>query len=211
MFKNWHFWTTYPILSVHVVIECPLTSKQSGRLFQIFLAFSEYLNSIWIPYARHYKPRLIFFFTQFSLQLRLILQTIYVLKTEILHFLSLKSAAYKRERLQNKSGLWWRAYGIRFISNGPDHEIVSTVSEWWSWRWLALSAHARALCMPTGGCAAKARRRRGGCVSGARRCAGRWATIKYIWPFLAPRSCSCLEENSKSQRTIGGRVMIIWL
>ena len=34
----------YPILPVHVVIECPLTSKQSGRLFQIFLAFSEYLN-----------------------------------------------------------------------------------------------------------------------------------------------------------------------
>merc|ERR1740129_2595189 len=50
---------------------------------------------IYLPYARHYKPRLIFFFTQFSLQLRLILQTIYVLKTEILHFLSLKSAAYK--------------------------------------------------------------------------------------------------------------------
>ena len=65
-----------------------------------------------IPYARHYKPWLIFFFTQFSLQLRLILQTIYVLKTEILHFLSLKSAAYKRERLQIESGLWWREYGI---------------------------------------------------------------------------------------------------
>ena len=38
------------------------------------------------------------FFTQFSLWLRLILQAIYVLKMEILHFLSLKSAAYKRER-----------------------------------------------------------------------------------------------------------------
>ena len=34
-----------------------------------------------------------------------VLQTIYVLKTEILHFLSLKSAAYKRERHQIKSGL----------------------------------------------------------------------------------------------------------
>ena len=64
-----------------------------------------------IPYARHYKPWLIFFFTKFSLQLRLILQTIYVLKREILHFLSSKSAAYKRERLQIKSSLWWRAYG----------------------------------------------------------------------------------------------------
>ena len=32
-------------------------------------------------------------------------QTIYVLKTEILHFSSLKSADYKRERLQIKSGL----------------------------------------------------------------------------------------------------------
>ena len=58
-----------------------------------------------LPYARHYKPRLVFFFTQFSIQLRLILQTIYVLKTEILHFLSQKSAAYKRERLQIESGL----------------------------------------------------------------------------------------------------------
>ena len=29
---------------------------------------------------------------------------------EILHFLSLKSAAYKQERLQIESGLWWRAY-----------------------------------------------------------------------------------------------------
>ena len=31
---------------------------------------------------------------------------------EILHFLSSKFAVYKRERLQIKSGLWWRAYGI---------------------------------------------------------------------------------------------------
>ena len=72
--------------------------------------------SKYIPYARHYKPRLISFFTQFSLQLQLILQTISVLKTEILHFLSLKSAAYKREWLQIESGLWWRVYGS--ICNG---------------------------------------------------------------------------------------------
>ena len=37
-------------------------------------------------YAPHYKPRLVFFFTQISLQLRLILQTIYVPKMEILCF-----------------------------------------------------------------------------------------------------------------------------
>ena len=59
----------------------------------------------YVPYARHYKPRLVFFFTQFSLWLRLMLQTSYVLKTEILQFLSLKSAAYKQERLQIESGL----------------------------------------------------------------------------------------------------------
>ena len=40
----------------------------------------------------------LYFFIEFSLWLRLILQTIYVLKMEILHFLSSKSAAYKRER-----------------------------------------------------------------------------------------------------------------
>ena len=75
--------------------------------------FWEFGIPVWfqLPYTRHYKPRLVFFFTQFSIQLRLILQTIYVLKTEILHFLSIKSAAYKRERLQIESGLWWRAYG----------------------------------------------------------------------------------------------------
>ena len=48
---------------------------------------------------------LYFFFTQFSLWLRLILQTVYVLKMEILHFLSSKSAADKREQLQIESGL----------------------------------------------------------------------------------------------------------
>ena len=41
-------------------------------------------------------------------------QTSYVLKTASLPFLSLKSAAYKQERLQIESGLWWRAYGNCF-------------------------------------------------------------------------------------------------
>ena len=46
---------------------------------------------------------LYFFFTQFSLQLRLILQTIYVLKTDILHFLS------QNPRLINKTGFKLKA------------------------------------------------------------------------------------------------------
>ena len=76
------------------------------------------LHYLCIPYARHYKPRLVYFFYPISLCLRLILQTIYVLKMEILHFLSLKSAAYKRERLQIVSGLWWRAYGMQSWIHG---------------------------------------------------------------------------------------------
>ena len=39
-----------------------------------------YSELIFVPYARHYKPRLVFIFTHFSLRLRLIIQTIYVLK-----------------------------------------------------------------------------------------------------------------------------------
>ena len=44
------------------------------------------------------------FLPPFYIEERFILQTIYVLKTEILHFLSLKSAVYTRERLLIKSG-----------------------------------------------------------------------------------------------------------
>ena len=45
---------------------------------------------------------------------------------EILHFLSSKSAAYKREQLQIKSGLWWRAYGIYFHNaSQSDQESIS--------------------------------------------------------------------------------------
>ena len=40
-----------------------------------------------------------------SLHVHIILQTIYVLKREILQFLGLKPAVYNRERLQIKSGL----------------------------------------------------------------------------------------------------------
>ena len=57
-----------------------------------------------VPLVMVYRTRAIisrglYFFIEFSLWLRLILQTIYVLKMEILHFLSSKSAAYKQERL----------------------------------------------------------------------------------------------------------------
>mgnify|MGYP001448745966 FL=1 len=38
---------------------------------------------------------------------------------EILHFLSSKSAAYKQERLQIESGLWWRAYGTLIYDLNP--------------------------------------------------------------------------------------------
>ena len=58
-----------------------------------------------IPYARHYNPRFVLFLAHFSFSLRFILQTTYVLKTKILHFLSLKSAVYIRERFLIKSGL----------------------------------------------------------------------------------------------------------
>ena len=51
-----------------------------------------------IPYARHYKPRLVYFFTPFP-------KTIYLLWPLAL------CMACIQERLLIKSGLWWRAYG----------------------------------------------------------------------------------------------------
>ena len=51
-----------------------------------------------IPYARHYKPRLVYFFTPFP-------TTIYVLWPLAL------CMACIQERLLIKSGLWWRGYG----------------------------------------------------------------------------------------------------
>ena len=83
---------------------------------------------------RHYKPRLVYFFTQFSLWLRLILQTIYVLKMEILHFSSSKSAAYKQERLQIESGLWWRTYGNFFQISYTDFGLHYPRNEALTWR-----------------------------------------------------------------------------
>ena len=53
----------------------------------------------WIPYARHCKPRLVHFFTQFP-------KTICVLWPLVL------CMACIQEQLLIKNGLWWRAYGI---------------------------------------------------------------------------------------------------
>ena len=58
-----------------------------------------------IPYARHYNPRFVYFLPHFYIEVRFILQTTYVLKMDILHFLSLKSAVYNWERFQIESGL----------------------------------------------------------------------------------------------------------
>jgi hypothetical protein len=59
----------------------------------------------YIPYACHYNPRFVHFLPPFYFEVRFILQTIYVLKTKILHFKGLKSAVYTQERLLIKSGL----------------------------------------------------------------------------------------------------------
>ena len=61
-----------------------------------------------VPHARHYNPRLVFFyliFTAVYIVERLVLQTIYVLNKEILHFLGLKSVVYNQERFQIKNRL----------------------------------------------------------------------------------------------------------
>ena len=53
----------------------------------------------WRPYARHYSPRSVFFLPPFYIEERFILQTKYVLKMGIVHFLSLKSAGYSGARM----------------------------------------------------------------------------------------------------------------
>ena len=75
----------------------------------------EKCESKWIPYARHYNPRFVLFLPHFSFSLWFILQTIYVVKVKVLHFLSLKFMVYTRERLLIKSGLQCRAYCIYYF------------------------------------------------------------------------------------------------
>ena len=54
---------------------------------------------VWLPYARHYKQRLVYFFTPFP-------KTIYILWALAL------CMACIQEQLLIKSSLWWRAYGM---------------------------------------------------------------------------------------------------
>ena len=56
----------------------------------------------------HYKPRLVFFFYPFFT--KAVAYTADNLCSKQGNVV-LKSVAYKRERLQIKSGLWWRVYG----------------------------------------------------------------------------------------------------
>ena len=73
---------------------------------KVIASFDPFLNNFfYTPYARHYNPRFVYFLTHFYIEVRFILQTTYGLKTEILHFLSLKSEVYIQERLLIKSGL----------------------------------------------------------------------------------------------------------
>ena len=60
-----------------------------------------------LPYTHHYNPRFVYFLPHFYIEERFILQTTYVLKTEILRFLSLKSAVYTQDRLLIKSGTYF--------------------------------------------------------------------------------------------------------
>ena len=74
------------------------------RLLPYFTGMMQPLSIFRIPYARHYKPRLVqlfftTFFTAVHIVVGLILQTIYVLNKEILQFLGLKSAVYNQERV----------------------------------------------------------------------------------------------------------------
>ena len=62
------------------------------RTFSLVRRFGSEKSNI--PYARHYNPRFVLFLPHISFSLKFILQTIYVLKTKILYFLSLKSAVY---------------------------------------------------------------------------------------------------------------------
>ena len=75
-----------------------------------------------LPYARHYKPRLVYCFTPFS-------KTVYVLWPLAL------CMACIQERLLIKSGLWWRAYGIQFgiflLILKYNVGIVQSKKSWW--------------------------------------------------------------------------------
>ena len=78
---------------------CTVTRRnRCGIISSCFLTISVHFFAICIPYARHYKPRLVYFFTPFP-------KSIYVLWPLAL------CMACIQERLLIKSGLWLRAYG----------------------------------------------------------------------------------------------------
>ena len=83
-------------------------------------SMSKELLAKYIPYARHYKSRFVYFFTSFP-------KTIYVLWPLAL------CMACIQERLLIKSGLWWRAYG-----------------NWFDWFILFLRMWVMTLCMSQG-------------------------------------------------------------
>ena len=94
--------------------------KLSQYNFKDEIIFSIFLIQNDIPHARHYNLLFVLFLPHFSFSLRFTLQTIYVLKTEILHFLSLKSTVYTRERLLI-SGLQWRTQGNCLVTKMCEH------------------------------------------------------------------------------------------
>ena len=99
------------------------------------------------------------FYPTFILKCGLYYRPLYGLKTEILHFLSLKSAVSIWERFLIKSGLYWRAYGIYChqvscctkLSDFEDckgfwrlERILGTgnIFHIWKWRFFAISNFA---------------------------------------------------------------------
>ena len=74
----------------------------------------------YIPYARHYKPRLVYFFIPF-------LMTIYVLWPLAI------CMACIQERLLIKSGIWWRAYVICICSSlSLERKLNNDLFSWFS-------------------------------------------------------------------------------
>ena len=91
--SNWSALYCFGILIDNRLVLKPISCFTN----QISIKNKDFLHVL--PYARHYKPRLVYFFTPFP-------KTIYVLWPLAL------CMACIQERLLIKSGLWWRAYGI---------------------------------------------------------------------------------------------------
>ena len=76
-----------------------LTNIRLLKAAESFTPKYQQCNWLHILYVRHYNRRFVYSLPHFWFSLQFILQTIYVLKTEILHFSSLKSAVYTQERV----------------------------------------------------------------------------------------------------------------